>query len=631
MKRGWLCLALAASCGWSSLGAAQPVEPTPSASVSPAPLHEVDAKRLEQALERAAAVPEDEFCRKASRLKAPPSTASCAFAEAAQERCPAFRKACAGVKLDSSEQQADWSGVVRIMRAIGYLLLVALIALVAFGIVLLVRRLLDGNATPAAPETPSERAQAPGPVEEAAADRNVQRRFARARELAGLADYPAALAELHAAVVLSLDARGLIEARKGRTNGDYARDLSAQPELCAAFRDVARAVESVQFGARGADSSVFERSLERASSLVGPALVVLVLGLAFGVSGCRGQSAGRGSAASACGTAADGYSFLCAALEETRDARRRYRSLNDLDSKVGVLVIVADSLDDGERASVDSWVSMGGVAVLTRPLPDIDDEVGFNRGGDLCGGSLTFEAAPSAPKLVVGAAPSIRSSELRVYARCDAGIVAGYAPYGDGSVVVLSSPLLLSNASLAAASNAELLLRLIPADSGAVEIVGDWTGHSAESPFASLRAAGLLPWLGHLALLGLAFARYRGTPFARRHPLVEDPRRRFAEHVEALGERWADARASRVALSAYAAWALDALRERTSGSGKANLSELAEALSRRCGVASDSVLRTLAKARLAQDGDEGASEAEHLETLRALSQLIAESGGSRWT
>jgi hypothetical protein len=103
------------------------------------------------------------------------------------------------------------------------------------------------------------------------------------------------------------------------------------------------------------------------------------------------------------------------------------------------------------------------------------------------------------------------------------------------------------------------------------------------------------------------------------------------EHVEALGARWADAGASRVALAAYAAWGLELLRGRTSGIAQGNLSDLAEALSSRAKSPPDAVLRTLVKARLAQDGDEGASEAEHLDTLRELSRLISETGGSRWT
>lgn len=635
MSARWLSLVALALCAGVSAAHAEESEDEPPAAVdsaSPPALQPVDHARLEQALERAAQLEDDEFCRKASKF-APANGPICAFSDAAQRRCPAFRKTCLEGKAAPSEREQGPGAWTAIVRLLGYLLMAGLIGLVLFGIVTLLRRLLGGNVDVAPVEQDAEPAPATAVPGTSVLDRNVQRRLAHARELAAQGNYAAALTELHAGVVLALDARGLIEARKGRTNGDYSRELAEQPELSSAFRDVARAVESVQFGARAAERSLFEWSLERASALIGPTLLALTLVLSFALSGCSPLKAPSGSsAAAACGTGAKDHSFLCSALEETHGARRRYRRLTELSGAVGVVVIVADELSEKEAAVLASWVDDGGVAVLSAPIADFGDMLGYKRDGAACTSTPTFDVAAAADaKLVVGQVPTLRSSKLQRYIGCGEGIIVGRATYGDGAVVLLSDPALFSNASLAAGSNAELLLSLIPTDSGPVEIVGDWTGRSADSPFASLRAAGLLPWLAHLGLLGLALARYRGTPFARRHPLIEDPRRRFAEHVEALGDRWADARASRVALAAYAAWALDALHERTSGSAKANLSELAEAVARRSGTSADAVLRTLAKARLAKDGDDGATETEQLQTLRELSQLIAESGGSRWT
>jgi hypothetical protein len=597
------------------------------------PLEPAEVRQLEAALERAAKLPNDEFCQKPEAFYTF-DRRLCAFAGAAERRCPALREACRAQSHPPRRRSLLSYVGDDALKILGYSLLIALIVGVLFAINALLKDLLGGAAPSAEPEPAAERAALSLTPAESSSNRDVQRRLRRARELAAQGNYAVALGELHAAVVLALDARGAIEARKGRTNGDYARELAARPELSAAFREVTRNVESVQFGARAADRSLFERSLERSASLVGPGLIALGVALSLILTGCSRELGSRSSPAAACGTSAAGYSFLCSVLEETRGARRRHRSLRELDGDVSVLVMVADELGEQELDAVASWVEYGGgTLVTTQRFPEIDDELGLGRRGPPCAGELALEgASPTDAKLVVDLHPTLQpSAKLGVYAGCGAGAVAVHGFYGDGQVLALSAPSLLSNASLAAGSNAELLLRMIPRTKGAVEIVGNWTGTSAGSPFASLRSAGLLPWLAHLALLGFAFARFRGTPFARRHALREDPRRRFVEHVQALGERWADARASRVALSAYAAWGLDVLRERTSGGGQANLSDLADALSRRGGGPPDIVLRTLAKCRLAQEGDDGASEPEHLETLRALGKLISETGGSRWT
>jgi hypothetical protein len=650
MSRRALCLAwFVLSCSLAGAAHAQPMtasEPDADVSGAPAPqasesrperlpaLGGVDAKGLEGALERAAALPSDEFCRKRPAFLSHKAQKLCPLADAAARRCPAFREACQGVLTASPDSRP--SGVLdviaRIVGAIGYLLLFGLLLVAAFGLVVLIRRLLKEGRSPA-PDSEQLAAPAEAPKSpENLVDRDMQRRMARAHELAAQGAYPQALAELYAAVVFALDARGLIEARKGRTNGDYARELAARPELSAAFRDVARTVESVQFGARIADRSLFERSLERSTSLVSTGLGALALVLALSVAGCDRGSPTAGSTAAACGTSANGYSFLCSALEKSHDARRRHRALEALDEDVGVLVVLSSELSESDQEAVVAWVDEGGVAVLSERFTAFDHVLKLTRHGPPCTGEFALDgASATAPGLVVAPEPTLQSTALKVYAGCGNAVLAGRAAFGAGSVVLLSSPSLLSNASLAAGSNAELLLPLIPRDHGPLEIVGDWTGHSADSPFASLKAAGLLPWLAHLTLLAFAFARYRGTPFARRHQLAEDPRRKFVEHVEALGARWADAGASRVALAAYAAWGLELLRGRTSGIAQGNLSDLAEALSSRAKSPPDAVLRTLVKARLAQDGDEGASEAEHLDTLRELSRLISETGGSRWT
>src|SRR5262249_38284361 len=146
---------------------------------------------------------------------------------------------------------------------------------------------------------------------------------------------------------------------------------------------------------------------------------------------------------------------------------------------------------------------------------------------------------PPAPSAIAALSPTLESSRLAPYASCEGHTYIGRAELSQGSVVFLPTPKLLTNASLVARDNARLLLPLIPSERGRIEIVDGWTGNAADSPLGTLRAAGLLPWLAQIALLGLAFALYRGTPFGQRHELPGDPRQSFRAHVLSLRKRWA--------------------------------------------------------------------------------------------
>ncbi len=589
----------------------------------------------QDALERAASSAND-FCRGNGDAElSADELALCPLADAAAARCPNFRAACQ--KAQRPEPAApDWTRYFALaLRLLGYALYGLLLAGAAIAVGVLLTRFLRARAERTQqpePSAPSPSASLAEPAEQAL-DRDVERRLSRARALAAEGAYASALAELHAAVVLKLDGRGVISARKGRTNGDYARELAEHPELRAAFKDIARAVESVQFGARSADRSLFEQTLSRAHVLVASAWPLLLAALCLALGACNGLPRLPSGAGSQCGTGADGYSFLCSLLETTGHVERRHRPLTQLGEKpLSTLVVLPSDLSDADWSAVSLWLDQAeGLLVLAAPMGPLARELELRRADEPCAGRASLEgAARGEPAFTTAPGRAMRSGELAAYARCDAGVYIAAGDYGDGKIVVMSSPAALSNAALAAGDNARLLWPLLAEQRGPVEIVGPWTGKSAESPLASLSAAGLLPWLAQLALLGLAFALYRGTPFGRRRELLEQPRRSFAEHVQALGERWAETRASRAALAAYAGWALENLRERTAAGGPAGISELSELLARRAGHDEAAVARTVVKARLAQQGgDDGASEAEHLQTMRDLARLLAETGGSR--
>jgi len=423
-------------------------------------------------------------------------------------------------------------------------------------------------------------------------------------------------------VVLRLDSRGLIAARRGRTNGDYARELRSQPELAAVFGELTRATEAVQFGGRRLDGAGFRHLLERAA----PLLTGLALALAVSTSAC--QPAGSRVAGPRCGADPDEYGLLCEVLAPSGAMQPRYRPLRGargVSDDVAAIVVLPNEMEAEGWAALKDWVEAGGVAVLTSDSP-LDDEFGVERAG-LCGAQARALVAGD-PDALISPGPALVAPLLRPGALCDGGekyIV--YAEHGDGRFVFLPSPELLSNASLVAGQNARLLAELLDLPTGRVEIVGAWTRQVSSNPLGALTAAGLGPWLAQLLLLALAFAAYRGVPFGRRVELPENRRRRFSEHVQALGQRWAEQRAARSALAAYGAFANDLLRERVPGASMG--ADLARAVADKTGRPEADVSRALELTRRAQAGHSAGSEDDHLRALRELARLVEDVGGPR--
>ncbi|HTV22578.1 MAG TPA: DUF4350 domain-containing protein, partial [Polyangiaceae bacterium] len=585
------------------------------------------------------------------------------LAKDARARCPQFAAACeqatTGARLprDASEPAGDsaWLDVLAwLLRAVGLLILAGVGALLLLA---LLRFLLSLRRTRTESlEEPSEPTPAGAAPRVDAAPGGPERHLARARALAAAGDHARALVELHLGVVSSLDAQGALRARPGRTNGDYARELARRPELLGPFRELTRTVEAVLFGGARLDAAGFERMLQRAGALLGGAGSTLLLGLfvaAFSLGlGCGdGPEQARSATAEACGTDADGHSLLCELLETTGvSVRRRYRSLDELGNEEGqrdVIVLLRTELEPKALRALEAWVRSGGILLLTLPVPELDRQLGIERSERACGEA----AIAGTPQTLVTLGGGLRAPTLEASAFCpngDSFIARG--PLDDGWVEVVPTPAALSNASLVAADNAARIVPLLfPADA-VVELVGSWTRDRAENPINQVRAAGLMPWVLQLMALGLCYGLYRGQPFARRRAPPEVGRRRFSEHAQALGQRWAEAGASEAALKAYASWATAELRERLPVGTEQTVSALAQVISEKTGQPSEAVARTLERARRAQlcseqpcpeprpDVPFGAplpprepppDEAEQLATLKSLGRMLEEIGGKR--
>jgi hypothetical protein len=645
--RGWSSLALRGRALLVALFVALPSraqvvsDELPEASIDPA--------RVAAALDAIANGTPPDFCQRRDYRLQRSEAALCSLAPAARARCPEFAAACARVMGGAPRPAAEgprstespWLQLLgAILRVLGLALLAGLAALCVLALVRLVRgssasrrrEPADDKATPGSTRSAGD-AELEGP----------EPHLARARALAAAGAHARALVELHLGVVSSLDAQGVLRARPGRTNGDYARELASKPELLAPFRELTRAVEAVQFGSAPLDAGGFQRLLGRAAPLLSALLLALIVGL--GAFGCDGE-AEKPAAAEACGSGADGHSLLCQVLEATGSrVRRRYRSLEglaDASSDVDVVVLLRSELEAKGTRALEAWLRQGGVLVLTTPLSELDRQLGVERSPQPCGADA--KVAGNARSLAA-IGPGLRAPQLEASALCgngDAFIARGR--YDEGWVAVVSSPAVLSNASLAAGDNAALLVPLLfPADA-VIDLVGSWTRDEPENPLGQLRAAGLLPWLLQLMALGLCYGLYRGQPFARRRAPPEVGRRRFSEHAQALGQRWAEAGAAGAALKAYASWATEQLRERLPIGTEQTVAGLAQVISEKTGKPPEAVARTLERARRAQLGAEPTpevsfgeplpprelpDEAEQLATLKSLGRLLEEIGGSR--
>lgn len=615
----------------------------------------IDPARVSSALDDIARDAPPDFCRRAGYELSPDEGALCDLSPAAQMRCPEFAAACKRATEASASARERATGAAKpeaqrtfgaalaafswIVRIIGIALMVGLAALCVIELLALLRGRAGSRRRAEPPEAEATPPATGGRALDTKSAPEVH--LARARALAAAGDNTSALIELHLGVLWSLDAQGFVSARPGRTNGDYARELATRPELLAAFRDITRAVEAVQFGGGALDASGFARLLSRAAPLL-PTLLVTVL-LSFGGLGCADERAAATPSAP-CGTGADGNSLLCALLEATGSSvQRRYRPLSTLtraDEAVEVLVLLRAGLEEGGSRAIEAWVRAGGVLVAAAPLPGLDAKLSVSRGAGVCGAATVGSSGRS----VVTTGPGLAAPQLAVDARCASGEpFIAHGTLGEGLVIFVPTPAALSNASLAAGDNAPLLVsRLFPAH-GVVELVGHWTREAPENPLSQVRAAGLVPWVLQLLALGLCFALHRGAPFARRRAPLEVGRRRFSEHAEALGQRWADAGAGKAALRAHASWASEQLRERLPVGTEQSVEGLAHVLAEKTGTPREAVARTLERARRAhvdnapQERDLGAllrappgppdDEAEHLATIRALGRLLEDIGG----
>jgi hypothetical protein len=636
----------------------------PDVTYGPPKTELTDPKALEPALERGLDG-RDGFCKSEDYRLGGDERRLCELAEGARERCPGFVRACekpqsgdaaapgakSGASSDrrgprarrsvrsSDEDRFRWdlspagSVLAGILQAVFWALLVVGIGAMLYAAVtaFLGRRRepkLDGDgALGGAVVAPVPRVPATGSPDEL---------LARSRELALAGELKAAMALVLFALLRHLEIGGLLELDPARTNGDYVRNLRRQGFDSRELRRVAAEVEAIEFGGRRPSPEAFSALHAHVSKLLHAGAALLAL-LSFGaLTGC-GEQPPAEDTVNSCGTSASGYSALCETLADRGvKVRRRFAKVEAIADEVGRVVVLDDDIEPEERRVLLDWVRMkGGTLVLLGGAGSFGRrEAAKERVA--CGAGITLE--PSAWALPAGAKPRfhlpaahvfVDTGSDRVLARCgDDALVADWQE-GEGLIVSVADWRFATNASLAAFDNAALAASLVAPPGTTVELIGYWTGSGSELPAESLSRSGLLPWFLHVLVLGFVFALYKGSPFGSRREPVSVTRRAFAEHALALGDAYARAGASRLALAHFGGWALERLRVRVQSTKQGRLSDLAGAIAARHSVSESEVMSLVVAVRSAEDqAHDSATEAEHLAALRRLSALVKKTGGT---
>lgn len=467
------------------------------------------------------------------------------------------------------------------------------------------RQLRDDD--PESKDQPSrERARPaePRPVGEAAL-------LATADRCAAAGDNTLALQLYLAASLCALDRRGAVRLAEGRTNGEYVRQCEGAEDK-QGLREIVREVERVQFGRQDAPPNVVAAVAHRARTLVhasagAVALAVLALVLPIVLGACAGGDP-------ACrrlpkpGDDPAGLELFYGVL------RRQHVKIEPLGQSLASLpvassegprpsmIVVVDlertALDEETQDHLMQWVRSGGELVLagepgawsrdlgvveTRPdgaadgavtaatradTTDEDDDDDQDD-DDAARTKAPARAAPRAQLVgrvafqITGKEQDVQGSDVLASFQ-DGSTYAARLRLGHGHVLGIASDELFTNAGLSRPENAAAMVALMSSAARRdVRVAEPHQGVAPPSaPWTSLRRAGLGLGLIHAMFaiaivflsVGLRLSRPRSPPLPRR--------RRFTEHVRAVGALYASTGSAAHALSAYTRFAQERLRAR---------------------------------------------------------------------
>lgn len=492
---------------------------------------------------------------------------------------------------------------------------------------------------------------------------DVQRLLARAEQAAARGDHASAITDVYAALLRKLEGAQLIGIEHWKTNGDYLGELRSRPPLRDEVREIVREVEQVQFGAAPAEQGRYVGIRNKVLAVVGRA--VLAFALLFGgatMLGCplfdeEEDALPKSAHLAGLGTSPDGARAVGELLlVHDIEARHRTRSIEDLaaSDKAIILLDGVELLDD-DWDTLIRWVEEDGGKLLIATGQEFPRELGidysvFESDSTVLTPGVEYYyfaqldvQAPIGRQLELGSLnlgnhseelllrPPSQSADEWSYesSRARPYVIRRSLGSEGGEVVVFAEPDLLTNVGISVADNATFLINLLRSrDIDEVEFVNEYTGQGPDDPFESMgnaKLGGL--FLQILLFLALLYAAV-GIPFARLRDPERQARRSFVEHVRTLGQRYAQARASRYVAGLYSAWALDRLRERLLLGTTRGLHPLAQAIASRTGRDEGQVMQLLVAAHELRENSSHSTRgsAADLELMRQLSKLLDEIG-----
>ncbi len=489
---------------------------------------------------------------------------------------------------------------------------------------------------------------------------DVQRLLARAEAAAAKGDHDGAIADAYAALLRRLEGDSLITVDPWKTNGEHLAALRNKAALLDEVRTIIREVEQVQFGSAAADGPRYQSVRRQVLAIVMRA--TLALGLALGLGSQLACDPNQESIKALAGL--DNGPSGARAVGELlirHDIRASHRmaELEQLAQTDGAIVLLKGvALSSDEWKLLLDWVERDGGTLVIATGGSLPDQLGLQyvpgEGRTILVAANTYDwfysglnlqaptswgletqtrVAPNTDDLLVRPRVDEYDPQTSTWINYESQVYAVEQRLGDdeGRVVVFASPDLWTNASLAVGDNGALLVNLFRShDITEVEFVDDFTGSGADNPLESVRDSKLWAvFLQILILLGLLYAAV-GIPFARLRDPLQTRRRSFVEHVETLGQRYAQNRAARHVAALYSAWALDRMRERLQpGGATQGLFPLAQAIAARTGRSEGHVMQLLVQANDLREPSSGRGTPADLQLMRELSTLLAETGSAR--
>jgi len=532
-----------------------------------------------------------------------------------------------------------------------YLFWAVLVAGVLFLVYIILRNSTrekaDAEAVATAAPTELDPQQPSGPSEQVIRDVNVL--LEQARTAASAGDFSKAIRHTHAALLHRLDHDGLIRVAPFRTNGDYVSDLKPQPDLRSSVRDIVRDVEQVQFGTTQPDAGLFDRVFKHVVPIVTRRGDTLVLLLASSLLSCTCTTELPKSYPydlSPSGTRA--VVELAAHHGRTLDFLEVPLHELPLDDTDRAIVLFHDAFVDADTwkhllawADAGNHLVIAGVALpADLPVSYKSDATGHvlkvspDEQGDY--GDLTLVVSDTDYLDRSGTAGQLlltREGGQPYAVKLDRG-------YSGGDITVFADDRLFTNAALMLADNprflATFLTELTP---GPIDMVDSMLDLGSDGPGETISnthlTAAILQLLALIVLLYLS----RGVRFGAPRDPPSRSRRHYTEHIDAVGQHYARAHASRHALRLYAAWALDRLRDKTLTSRQPGLYALAQAIAGRTGDDEAKVMQILVESSGVRDDVDASmttpsrarpqAVTDDLNLMQELARLVRLVGGPR--